>query len=273
MKTILVTGATGSLGSALRHHLNPDHRLRLFARTAAPNPTPNETVLTGDMGDRDAVEEAVRGVDAILHLACRHGETVSFEDTLDANYRGTVFLMEAALRHGVRNVVYASSNHGWGLYPRSHAPLSDTAPPRPDGWYGISKIWTEAVLAFYGEAHGITATSLRIGNCSAEVADERRTHMWISFRDLAQLVRLSLARTDPGHRAVFATADCAAPFFDNSGAKALGFVTTDRPEDHLSDPSIAGLAPEGSVFGLAMGGSYAATNFKADIARLEGPQT
>jgi hypothetical protein len=77
----------------------------------------------------------------------------------------------------------------------------------------------------------------------------------------------------PGIAPSFATADCAAPFFDNSGAKALGFVPTDRPEDHLSDPSIAGLAPEGGVFGLAMGGSYAATNYRADVGRLEGPQT
>jgi uronate dehydrogenase len=152
--------------------------------------------------------------------------------------------------------------YGWGFYPRAAAPLGDAAPPRPDSWYGISKVWSEAVLSYLADCHGIRATSLRIGNCGPNVPDERRTHMWISFDDLAQLVRLALARTDRGHRAVFATADCAAPFFDNSGARALGFITRDRPEHHLADPSIASHRPAEGIAGQALGGRYAAASLR-----------
>src|SRR5262249_32012146 len=96
--------------------------------------------------------------------------------------------------------------------------------------------------------------------CGPAVPDERRTHMWISFDDLAQLVRLALARSDSGHRAVFATADCAAPFFDNAGAQALGFVTTDRPEHNPAAPAIPSHGPAEGIAGKVLGGSYAAAS-------------
>ncbi|WP_136686076.1 NAD-dependent epimerase/dehydratase family protein [Falsirhodobacter xinxiangensis] len=268
MPRLLITGAAGLLGREMTQRLAPDWDLTLFDLVAAPA-LPGARVLVGDMGNAADVAKAVEGADAILHLACRHGEAVTFEETLDPNYRGTVAMMEAALANGVSHVVFASSNHGWGLYPRIAAPLPADAPPRPDGWYGINKIWTEAVLSFYADANGLTATSLRIGNCGPSVPDERRMHMWISFDDLAALTALALARKGPGHRAVFATADCAAPFFDNSGAKAIGFAPSHRPEDHLDHPSVADQSAGDDIFGRAIGGSYATANFKADIDTWE----
>ncbi|WP_435171055.1 NAD-dependent epimerase/dehydratase family protein [Falsirhodobacter sp. 1013] len=264
MARLLITGAAGLLGQELAERLAPDWNLTLFDLVRAPE-RGGARILVGDMGDPADVTAAVQGADAILHLACRHGENVTFEETLDANYRGSIALMDAAVANGVSHVVFASSNHGWGLYPRTAAPLAADAPPRPDGWYGINKIWTEAMLSFYADTRGLTATSLRIGNCGASVPDERRTHMWISFDDLAALTTLALTRQGPGHRAVFATADCAAPFFDNSGAKAIGFTPQHHPEDHLDHPGVASEAAGTDIFGRSIGGSYAAANFRADI--------
>jgi len=261
---ILVTGARGIVGTGLREELAQDHTLRLSMRAPSPECEGYE-VVAGDITDPAVIESAVEGVDAILHLAASHGEAITFEETLDVNYRGLVAVMDAAVRHGVGQVIYTSSNHGWGFWPRSSTPLAETAPPRPDGWYGVSKIFGEAVMAYYGDAHGLSTTSLRIGNCGSEVPDERRRHMWISFRDLARLIGKVLERRTPGHAALFATAPCEAPFFDNSGLARHGFECADHPDDHLADPSIRGAAPVPGIAGLAVGGGYAEANFAADI--------
>lgn len=262
-RKLLVTGASGIVGTGLRPHLEAFYDLRLARRRAMQDIDADVETVIGDIAAPDVIARAVKGCDAILHLAAVHGTGIAFEETLDVNYAGLVALMDAAVAEDVKHVVFASSNHGWGMWPRKASPLPQTAPPRPDGWYGVSKIFGEAVMAFYADTCGIRATSLRIGNCGPAVEDERRQHMWISFADLAQLIRLSLERTDFGHRAVFATADCPTPFFDNAGARAMGFAAKDRPQNNLADPAIATHPPAPGMEGAAIGGGYAAANFRA----------
>ncbi|MCU0905871.1 MAG: NAD(P)-dependent oxidoreductase [Rhodobacteraceae bacterium] len=264
MSRLLVTGAAGGLGRGLRPHLRRHWRLRL-TDVVPPGPIdPQDEVVTGDLCDPAIAARAVAGCDAVLHLAAVHGLTITFSETLDVNYTGTLHLMDAAVAAGVRRVVFASSNHGWGFHPRANAPLPDDAPPRPDGWYAVSKLWGEAVMALYADMHGMTNTSLRIGYCGADVPDERRRQMWLSFRDLAALVTLSLTRPGPGHAAFFAAADCNAPAFAGETARRLGFVPQDRPDDHLAHPGIAAEPPPPGLAGEAMGGAFAAANFRAD---------
>jgi uronate dehydrogenase len=265
MKRLLITGAKGIVGTGLRESLAETYRLRLSVRSAKGLDLGPHEVVEGDISDAEAIDRAVQGSDAILHLAASYALSIPLEETLDVNYLGLAQLMDAAVRHKVRHVVFASSNHGWGFYPRTRAPLADTAPPRPDGWYGVSKIFGEAVMAYYGDAHDMATTSLRIGNCGPDVPDERCRHMWISFRDLSALVKLAIEREDVGHRAVFATADCAAPFFDNASAKAMGFVTRDHPDEHLRHPGVAEEPPVPGIAGLSMGGGFPAANFRGDL--------
>ncbi|MDP3525896.1 MAG: NAD(P)-dependent oxidoreductase [Hoeflea sp.] len=267
MMRLLITGAAGGLGQGLLEFLRPHFKLRLLDIAPMPRLHPGDEVMTGDLVDPDVAARAVAGCDAVLHLAAVHGLTIPFEATLDANYRAVVNLMEAARLHQIRPVVFASSNHGWGFYPRTSAPLSETSPPRPDGWYAVSKVWGEAVMALYGDAYGMATTSLRIGNCGADVPDERRSHMWISYRDLAALVAIALQRAEAGHRAVFSCGDCPDPFFDTSGARALGFAPLDRPADHLAYAEPADEVPPEGMAGLAIGGAFAAANFNADIGK------
>ncbi len=266
MQRILVTGGAGLLGQVIATHMSEEAELRALARREAPG---YHATFLGSIEDPELVARAVEGTDAIVHLACRYADDVSFEETLDVNYRGTITLMDAAVAAGVRNVIFASSNHGWGFHPRSAAPLADSAPPRPDGWYGISKIWGEAVMAYYADAHGLVATSLRIGSCFAEVVDERQGHMWLGFGDFIQLLRIALARTDIGHRALHAVSDCPAPFFSNAEAKSLGFAPQQAPGDHLAAPDVMSAAPANDIFGRAIGGSFARANFKAQLNAWE----
>lgn len=268
MSRLLVTGAAGGLGQGLLDHLRPHFSLRLVDVLEQPTLYPQDDALTGDLSDPSFAALAVRGCDAILHLAAVHGLAIPFEATLDTNYRALIHLMDAACANNLRRVVFASSNHGWGFHPRSAAPLADTAPPRPDGWYAVSKIWGEAVMALYADAHGMSNTSLRIGNCGPDVPDERRRRMWISYRDLAALIVMSLGRSDPGHLAVFACGECPDPFFDTSGAKHLGFVARDHPDDHLVRADVALEPAPPGIAGQTIGGAYAAANFHADLKDL-----
>lgn len=264
MRRLLVTGAAGGLGHGLRPHLRTQWRLRLTDIVPVGPLEPEDEAVTGDLSDPAFAARAVADCDAVLHLAAVHGLSIPFDQTLAVNYHGLLHLMEAAVAAGVGRVVFASSNHGWGFYPRAAAPLPETAAPRPDGWYAVSKIWGEAVMALFADVHGMTNTSLRIGNCGPTVPDERRSHLWISFRDLAALIDLALVRPGPGHRAVFACADCDAPFFDGAGARAMGFRPLDRPSDHLAHPGVSAEPAASGVEGQAIGGAFAAANFRGD---------
>ncbi|CAM5720976.1 hypothetical protein SALBM217S_05953 [Streptomyces griseoloalbus] len=114
-RTVLLTGAAGGLGTLMRELLPPyGYDLRLFDMRpvdGAPD------AIVGDLGDRDAVREAVRGVDAVVHLAGISLES-SFDKILKANIEGTYHLYEAAREEGVRRIVFASSNHAVGYTPR-----------------------------------------------------------------------------------------------------------------------------------------------------------
>lgn len=265
-KRILVTGAAGLVGNGIRPLLASQFaEVVLLDRTTPAAVAPNERVVVGDLTDGAVLAVAMEGVTGVIHLACVHGLTVSFDDTLDANYCGLVRLLEAFVAAGGSHFVYASSHHGWGYYPRDTL-VRETDPPRPDSWYAVSKIFGEAAVGHLADAHGFSALSMRIGNCSPAVHDERCTHMWTSFRDIANLATRGLHRAELGHRALFATSDCADPFFDNSGLAEIGFQTEDRPENNLARPSIATEPKADGIVGLAVGGGYAATSLKTDLA-------
>ena len=272
MKRLLVTGGAGILGRALAERGLPGWQIRSLARSHPQDYPGHVECIEGDLCDAAIVARAVADCDAILHLACRYANDITFTETLDVNYHGTLGLMEAALAAGVQNVVFASSNHVQGFHPRSAAPLAETAPVRPDGWYAVSKVWGEAVMALYADAHGMTTTSLRIGSSCAQVMDERQFHMWLGFDDFVQLVQLSIERQGPGHVVLNAVGDCERAFFDNGAAKTLGYQPRQNPRDNLSDPAIPGTAPSKDIFGRSIGGGFARENFKADLAAWEGGQ-
>ena len=113
-------GAAGGLGTLMRSLL-PEYgyTLRLFdVRPVEGAPD----AITADLGDTEALREAVRGVDAVLHLAGISLEA-PFEKILRSNIEGTYNLYEAARQEGVPRIVFASSNHAVGFTraPRASA--------------------------------------------------------------------------------------------------------------------------------------------------------
>ena len=127
------------------------HTLRLFDRVPVPDAP---EAVTAELADHAALRAALRGCDAVVHLAGIPVES-SFETILRANVEGTYRLYEAARAEGVRRVVYASSNHAVGFTPRpddGSGAVPAATPHRPDTFYGLSKCFGEDLAAVLGPA-------------------------------------------------------------------------------------------------------------------------
>jgi len=230
MKHILVTGAAGGVATMIRPLLRAEYRLRLSDVRPVSDPARGEDVVTADLTDVEAVRRAVAGVDGIVHLG---GYSVEAEwDTIHAaNIVGCYNLFEAARLEGVKRIVFASSNHAMGFYPRSQTVGID-APVRPDSRYGLSKVFGEGVGALYAYKYGAEVLSIRIGNAAERPVDRRRLAIWISPRDLVQLIRIGLEHPDIRHEIVYGMSDNQRAWWDNSNALRLGYRPLDRSEDY-----------------------------------------
>jgi uronate dehydrogenase len=243
MKTLLITGAAGGVATQTRPLFREHYRLRLSDRSAVPDPTPEEDVVIADLGDIEALRRAVSGVDGILHLGGKAVED-AWDTIHDANIVGCYNLYEAARLEGVERVVFASSNHAMGYYPRAETVGID-APVRPDGRYGLSKAFGEALGALYAYKYGVSGMAIRIGNVTAEPGDRRRLSIWQSPRDFVQLVRIGLEHPDIRHEIVYGMSDNQRAWWDNENAHRLGYRPVDRSEDHAEKALAADKGPTG----------------------------
>jgi uronate dehydrogenase len=223
---LLLTGAAGGLGKALRERLKANCEvLRLSDVAAFGEAAEGEEVVLADLADAAAVDAMVAGVDAIVHLG---GVSVEgpFGPILQANILGMYHLYEAARRHGVRRIVFASSNHVTGYY-RQGETINADHPPRPDGMYGLSKAFGEDLSRFYFDRWGIETACVRIGSSFPEPKDRRMLATWLSYDDLHRLVTACLTTPVLGHSIIFGMSDNAVTWWDNSRARHIGF----RPQD------------------------------------------
>src|ERR1700732_4224314 len=187
MQTVLVTGAAGGIGTQLRkllHGVSP--RLRWRDIRAPADLAGEPSFMQADLADLAQVEKIVDGVDGIVHLG---GESIeqSWDRILNANIIGCYNLFEAARRRKVKRVVFASSNHAVGFYPRQRK-IGTDEPVRPDSRYGVSKAFGESLGALYAYKHGLRVTCIRIGNFADAPVDVRRLAIWISPDDLTKLI-------------------------------------------------------------------------------------
>jgi uronate dehydrogenase len=227
--TILLTGAAGRLGTQLRRGLAPlANRLRLADVVPVTDLAPHEEQVTFDLADEAAVLRAVDGVDAIVHFGGVPLER-PWQDILDANIRGSYHIYEAARKHGVRRVVYASSVHAIG-YHRLEDGIDANAPHRPDGLYGLSKCFVEDLGRLYWDKFGIETAALRIFSSFPEPADRRMLWSWLSFDDCNRLVTAALTAPRVGFTLSFGLSDNAVKPVDNRLAGHLGYVPQDTTE-------------------------------------------
>jgi uronate dehydrogenase len=228
---LLVTGGAGRIGGMLRKELSGRvASMRTFDRVAAADMGSDEESVVGDVSDLAALEAAMQGMDGVIHLAAIPNEQ-PWDVMLRTNVVGTANVYEAAFRKGVRRVVFGSSNHAVGFYPRSQR-IDTTVPCRPDSRYGLTKCWGEDVGALYADKYGVKSLHIRIGNALGAPNSLRTMAIWISIRDLAQLVMIGLTHPDIHNTIVYGVSDNATGWYDNSAAFALGYRPQDRSEDH-----------------------------------------
>jgi uronate dehydrogenase len=270
MRRVLVTGAAGGIGRHLRRSLAGLYdELRLSDLAAPADLAASETFVAADLADLSQVEKVVRGIDGIVHLG---GVSIEgpWEAILQANIIGTYHMFEAARRAGVKRIVFASSNHAVGFYPRSRT-IGTAETVRPDSRYGVSKAFGESLGALYAFKHGIGVTCLRIGNFADRPVDARRLAIWISPDDLTQLVRIGLEHPDIMFEVLYGASDNARAWWDNARARELGYRPTGRSEDHVAQAlaAQAKLAPD-PVGDHYQGGPFCTAEYTADLDRMKG---
>jgi uronate dehydrogenase len=227
---LLLTGAAGGLGKVLRERLRPYANILRLSDIGemAPAAGPHEEVVRCDLADKAGVHQLVEGVDAIVHFG---GVSVErpFEEILGANICGVFHIYEAARRHGVKRVVFASSNHVIGFYKQDEH-LDAHCQRRPDGYYGLSKSYGEDMASFYFDRYGIETVSIRIGSSFPEPANRRMMSTWLSYDDLTQLLERSLYTPNVGHTVVYGMSANRDVWWDNSKAAHLGYQAKDSSE-------------------------------------------
>ena len=226
---LLLTGAAGGLGRVLRPRLKRLCRvLRASDIAAMDAASVGEEVVVAALEDAAAVHAMVAGVQAIVHLG---GVSVEgpFEPILQANIVGAWNLYEAARKHGVARIVFASSNHVTGFY-RQNEVVCPSDPMRPDGHYGLSKAFGENLSRFYFDRYGIETVCLRIGSSFPEPKDRRMLATWLSYDDLERLVAASLTAPVVGHSVVYGLSDNTTRWWDNTSAAHIGFRAEDSSE-------------------------------------------
>jgi uronate dehydrogenase len=266
MQKILITGAAGDVGTRLRKLLKGVYSLRVSDIRKPADLGADDEFVAADLGDYEQTKQITAGIDGIVHLG---GYSVEgpWETIHKSNIVGCYNLFEAAYRSGVKRIVFASSNHAVGFYPRDRKIGVDVT-VRPDSRYGVSKAFGEAVGALYADKHGLRVTCIRIGNVGDKPLDRRRMSIWIKPEDLAQLIRIGLEHPDIRFEIFYGASDNAAGWWDNSNARRFGYRPQFRSED-FRDEAMAAQAklPADPVGDRFQGGPFCSDEYDADRAR------
>lgn len=264
MQKVLITGAAGHIGTRLRKLMKGVYpSIRWSDKRTLPDLGADETFIAADLADYAQVEKIVAGVDGIVHLG---GFSVEgpWDTILQSNIIGCYNLFEAAYRAGVKRVVFASSNHAVGFYPRD-TKIDVDVTVRPDSRYGVSKAFGEALGALYADKHGLRVTALRIGNVGDAPIDERRLSIWLKPEDLVQLIRIGLEHPDIHFEIFYGMSNNAAAWWDNGNVYRFGYRPQGRGEDFraqaMAAQEKAGPDPIGDRL---QGGTYCSDEYDAD---------
>ena len=253
---IFITGGSGRIGTCLRQRLRPaGYRVR-FTDIVEPADGDVEGFVQIDLGDQDAMAEAMHGARAVIHLA-GHPRDTDWPTMQERNYTGAYNAVRAARRAGVRTIIYASSNQAFGLHPADTVLSADLA-PRPAGLYGVSKVFGEAMLRAEAEAGGLIAFAWRICTFKPEPTSARDLRLWCSWDDSARLVDRCLRWNEPGFNIIWGVSANTRTRIDDPVARRIGYRPMDDAEDHIARLQQAGVDTNAVSEWAYLGGDKAA---------------
>lgn len=227
LERLLVTGATGGIGTLLRHKLKPLAKtLRLSDVADLGHAGENEEIVPCDLADRGSVRQLVEGCDGILHLGGISLEK-SFDTLLGPNIVGVYNLYEAARACGSPRILFASSNHVTGFHEQGTL-LTAEASLRPDGLYGVTKCFGEAMARMYHDKFGLETAIVRIGWCAEEAQDHRKLSIWMSPDDFLSLVACVFTVSRLGCPVIYGVSNNDTVWWDNSAVSYLGWHPKDN---------------------------------------------
>lgn len=177
---VLIVGGAGYIGSAVTVELlRAGHRPLVLDnlchghRLAMP---PGVPLIVGDIADGPGLDALFRqySVDMVMHFAAliEAGESMAApERYFRNNTAGSLTLLEAMLRHGVRRLVFSSTAAVFGSPDR--LPIAEDAARHPDNPYGESKLQVERMLDWLNRAHGLRFACLRYFNAAGAVGPDQ----------------------------------------------------------------------------------------------------
>jgi len=222
---VLITGGSGRVGKSVVQELeDAGYQIKIFDLEEPKNG--KHEFIRGDLRNLDAVKEATRGVEAIIHLAAIPmdipGEA---KEIFEINIMGTFHVLEAAARNSVKRVVFASSVSAYGFIfwkkpiTVDYFPIDEKHPCRPDDMYGLSKLIGEKLCYMYTKRYGICTICLRLATVwfpgeeitmsllssaqqpESDIDLPHRDMKWqyVDVRDAAQAFRLALEKKEVEH--------------------------------------------------------------------------
>lgn len=209
-KTVLVTGATGFIGSHLVQRLIAEGaRVRAFAHYRSDPTlhnleylTPEERndvdVIRGAIEDETFVRTAVDGCDVVFHLAALIGIPYSYAaptSYVNVNIRGTLNILESARQLGVRRVVHTSTSECYGT--ALHSPMDEQHPLQAQSPYAATKIAADKLAESYYRSFDLPVITVRPFNTFGPRQSERAITPTIVAQLLSGAAELRLGSVEP----------------------------------------------------------------------------
>jgi nucleoside-diphosphate-sugar epimerase len=248
---VVITGAAGFVGGLIRPRLlRAGHTLRLVDVAAIDELAAGEEFAQASVTELDTMTETFRGADLVVHLGGYRSER-PWQQILETNIQGGYVVLEAAHRAGVRRILLGSSLHATGYVAAARAADSPVLQPRPDTYYGVSKVTLEALGSLYADRCGLTVVSARICTVAETIGTGGRTlSTWVSPDDLVRLIEAVAVLDEPGHHLVWAVSDNTRGWFSLEAGKAIGFSPQDDAESHVGPDTDVRTDPSAVLAGV-----------------------
>jgi nucleoside-diphosphate-sugar epimerase len=219
---VLVTGATGNIGSYFAEHAHEKYRLRLMVLDGEDTSAIEKygEVVIGDILSLERMKEVCRGIDTVVHLAADPDPSATWSSLLPLNIVGTYNTFVAARAAGCRRVVFASSIHAVSGHPPGRQVRAND-PVNPADLYGVTKCFGEALARYMAEQEGLSAIAIRIGWFQPHSSAQRASGIqmidsWVSRRDLQSADRVLHRRREPQVRDL--------PWLEQQSVQAAGHL-------------------------------------------------